>query len=285
MRIVVMGPAGKMGRLVVKEALNRRRDFMIVGGVVPEGREYVRQDIGKATGDGFVGATLYDDLEFCIPIAEAVIDFTTPEATMKTVKKCIEYKRPIVIGTTGFNEKQMKDIEFAAKKIPILLAANTSKTTNLMYEMVELAARALGTEADVEIIDMHDRFKADSPSGTAKEMGQIVAKVREEQFNEIAKYGRDGKREENEIGFHSVRAGDISSTHTVVFGLMGERLEITHRSYNWTSYAKGALDGALFLKGRKPGLYSYRDVINASLGIEPEQDEEEKEFDGGIELW
>ena len=275
MRIVIMGPAGKMGKLVVQEALKRRRDFMIVGGVVPAGRPYVRQDIGKATGTGFVGATLYDELEFCIPIAQGVIDFTTPEATMETVKKCVEYKRPLVIGTTGFSEDDLKRIEYAAKKIPILLAANTSKTTNLMYKMVEMAAQVLGDEADVEIIDMHDRYKADAPSGTAKEMGRIVAKARGQEFNEIADIGRDGKREEGHIGFHALRAGDISSTHTVVFGLMGERLEITHRSYDWNSYAKGALDAMLFLQGKAPGLYSYADVL-AEINEKNENSENEE---------
>ena len=285
MRIVVMGPAGKMGRLVVKEALGRRREFMIVGGVVPEGREYVRQDIGKATGDGFVGATLYDDLEFCIPIAEGVIDFTNPEATMKAVRKCIEYRRPIVIGTTGFTEKQMNEIKYAAKKIPIILAANTSKTTNLMYEMVELAAKALGLEADVEIIDTQDNKKADAPSGTSKELGRLVAEARDQNFEEVARFGREGKRGENEIGFHSIRGGDTTGAHTVYFGLNGETLEITHRASDWTIYAKGALEAMLFLKGRKPGLYTFKDVINASLGIEPEEpDEEESKFDEGIQI-
>ena len=271
MRIVIMGPAGKMGRLVVKEALKRRRDFMIVGGVVPYDRPYIRQDIGKATGDGFVGATIYDELEFCIPIAEGVIDFTTPECTMETVKKCVEYMRPLVIGTTGFDEMDRKRIEYAATKIPILLAANTSKAVNLVYKMSEMAARTLGDAADVEIIDMHDNGKADSPSGTAKEIGQIIAAVKEKDLEEIADYGRTGKREEGHIGFHSVRAGDISSTHTVVFGLNGERLEITHRAYDWSTYAKGALDGMLFLKGKKPGLYTFADVLEEINGKKSEE--------------
>ncbi len=260
MRIVIMGPAGKMGKLLVQEALKRRRDFMIVGGVVPRGREYIRQDIGKATGTGFVGATLYDELEWCIPVAEGVIDFTTPECTMDTVKKCVEYMRPLVIGTTGFEDIDVKRIEHAARKIPILMAANTSKTTNLMYDFVERAAKVLD-DADVEIIDMHDRAKNDAPSGTAKEMGKIVADVRGQEFNEVADYGRNSRREEGHIGFHAVRAGDISSTHTVIFGREGERLEITHRAYNWSTYAQGALDAMLFLKGKEPGLYTFKDVL------------------------
>lgn len=261
MRITIMGPAGKMGKLVVEEALKRRRDFMIVGGVVPPGRPYVRQDIGKATGTGFVGATLYDDLEFCIPISEGVIDFTNPQCSLETVKKCVEYRRPLVIGTTGFSEDDIKKIEYAAKKIPILLAANTSKTVNLVYQMAQMAAKTL-PDADVEIIDMHDKTKADSPSGTAKEIGKLIADIKGKDFGELAEFGRDGKRSEDGIGFHSVRAGDISSTHTVVFGMMGERLEITHRAYNWSSYAKGALDAILFLKGKEPGLYTFKDVLD-----------------------
>jgi len=201
MRIVVMGPAGKVGRNIVSEALKRRKDFMIVGGVVPEGNEFVRLDMGKAIGEGFVGATLYDDLEFCIPIAQAVIDFTNPEATMKTLKKCIEYRRPLVIGTTGFNEKQVKDLEYAAKKIPLILAEKIADSPELMAEMSELAGVEEAT-ADVSFLA-----------------------------------------------------------------------------------AIGGLEGALFLNKRKPGIYTFKDVINFSHGIEPEVEEEETLFDGGIELW
>ena len=260
MRIVIMGPAGKMGRLVVREALRRRPQFMIVGGVVPEGRDYVRLDIGKATGDGFVGALVYDHLEWIIPVSEGVIDFTTPECTMETIKECIDHNKPLVIGTTGFSEIELKRIEHAATKIPILIAATTSTTDHLMYEFVKKAAKVLD-KADVEIIDMHDRNKNDAPSGTAVEMGKLIAEARGQEFNEVADFGRDSKREEGHIGFHSVSSGDITSTHTVIFGMEGERLEITHRAYNFEIYANGALDAMLFLKGKPPGLYTFNDVL------------------------
>lgn len=263
MKILIIAPGGKMGKLVTQEALKRRRDFLIVGGLVPEGRPYVRQDMGKATGTGFVGAGLYDNIEFIIPIADAVIDFSTVESSMTVVKACAEYRKALVLGTTGFSEKDMKKIEFAATKTPILLAANTSKTVNLMYELAARAAEVIGKESDIEIVEMHDRTKLDAPSGTAKEMGAAIADVLGEDPAEISDYGRTGQRQEGHIGFHSVRAGDISSTHTVIFGMMGERLEITHRAYDWTTYAKGALDGALFLKGKEPGLYTFRDVLAA----------------------
>ncbi len=142
MRIVIMGPAGRVGKQVVQEALKRRIDFMIVGGVVPVGRPYVRQDIGKATETGFVGATLYDELEFCIPIAQGVIDFTKPEATMETIKKCVEYKRPLVIGTRGFDEKDIQRIKFAATKIPIFMDDNISRMAEGIED--EDAAAAVG---------------------------------------------------------------------------------------------------------------------------------------------
>lgn len=260
-KLLIVGPAGKVGKLVTVEALKRRRDFMIVGGLVPEGRPYVRQDMGKATGTGFVGATLYDNIEFIIPIADAVIDFSTVENSMNVVKACAEYRRPLVLGTTGFEEQDLKKIEFAATKTPILLAANTSKCVNLLYELVGRAYDVIGAESDIEIMDLHDRTKLDAPSGTAKEIGTILADKMGKSLDEIVDYGRQGQREEGHIGYHSVRAGDISSTHTVMFGMMGERLEITHRAYDRTTYAKGALEGALFLKGKEPAIYTFQDVL------------------------
>lgn len=261
MKIVVMAPAGKMGKLITQEALKRRREFMIVGGVVPEGRPYIRQDMGKATGTGFVGATIYDNLEYIIPIAEGVIDFSTVEASMHNLKICVEYGRPLVLGTTGFDENDLAKIEHAAKKIPILLAANTSKSVNLMYELSKTATKVLGKESDIEIIEMHDREKLDAPSGTAMELGAVVASELGKDIKNIADYGRSGKREEGHIGYHSVRAGDISSTHTILFGMIGERLEITHHAYDWNTYAKGALEGMLFLQGKEAGIYTFRDVL------------------------
>ena len=272
MRIVIMGPAGKMGRLIVREALKRRLDFLIVGGVVPEGRDYVRLDIGKATGEGFVGAMCYDHLEYCIPVSEGVIDFTKPEVTMQTIKECIDHNKPLVIGTTGFSELDLKRIAHAATRIPILLAATTSVTDNLMYEFVKRAAEVLD-DADVEIIEMHDRDKKDAPSGTSREMGKLIAEARGQDFLEVADYGREGKREEGHIGFHSVRAGDVTSTHTVIFGRDGEQLEITHRAYNYEVYAQGALDAMLFLKGKPPGLYTFKDVLDEKARKQKETEE------------
>lgn len=148
MRIAIMGPAGKMGRLVIKEALGRRRDFMIVGGVVPHDNPNVRQDLGKALGEGFVGATTYDELEYCIPIAQGVIDFSVPEATMETVKKCVEYRRPLVIAATGIGEDDLARIKYASGKTPILFAVENMDELEEMVKKTPEEQRKTGGEAE-----------------------------------------------------------------------------------------------------------------------------------------
>ena len=149
-------------------------------------------------------------------------------------------------------------------EIPVVYAANTSRVVNLMYTLLEIAANAIGNNADIEIIEMHDRNKKDAPSGTSKEMGEVIAKALDKSLKEIAVHGRQGEgaRVPGTIGYHSLRAGDISSSHTVLFGLQGERLEITHHAHNWECFAQGACEAAAFIYGKEPGLYTVKDVLN-----------------------
>ena len=158
----------------------------------------------------------------------------------------------------------MQRFQDAASQIPMLYAANTSKLVNIMNKLLEMVTTIAGNDLDIEILEMHDQWKKDAPSGTSKEMGEIMAHALGKELNDIAVYGREGAspRVPGTIGYHSLRAGNIPSSHTVFFGGMGERLEITHHSYNWECFARGACDCAAYLADKEPGFYTIKDVLN-----------------------
>ena len=258
MKIVITAPAGKMGKLLVREALKRKNDFEIVGAVGNPTRDYIGKDVSVAAKSDFVGANIYADIEEIIDRCDGVIDFSTTELSMEIVKSCVKHNKPLILGTTGFSEEEEKIIKDAGQHIAISESHNTSLAVNLIYKLVETLTKTIGKESDIDIIDYHDDKKLDAPSGTGKVIGHIVADALNVDFDEKAKYGRAGKglRKENEITFHSIRSGNISSSHTIIFGMDGERIELTHHSYNFGTFAKGALTCMLYLKDKKPGMYS-----------------------------
>lgn len=263
MKLIVVGPRGKMGRLITKIAAERD-DLELVAGVAPKGRDYIGKDLGNAAVVGYeLGVKVVDDLETVIDTCDVIIDFSTKEMAMEVVRLAVLHKKALVCGTTGFTETEFAVFEQAAETIPMLYAANTSKLVNVMNKLLEIAAKVVGNETDIEILEMHDQWKKDAPSGTSKEMGEILADALGKELKEIAVYGREGEspREKGTIGYHSLRAGNIPSSHTVFFGGMGERLEITHHSYNWECFARGACDCAAYLEGKEPGFYTIKDVL------------------------
>lgn len=263
MKLIVVGPRGKMGRLITKIAAERK-DLELVAGVAPKGRNYIGKDLGTVAMIGYeLGVPVVDDLEAVIDSCDVIIDFSTKEMAREVVRLAVAYKKALVCGTTGFTEEEFSMFEKAAETIPMLYAANTSKLVNVMNKLLEIAAKAVGNETDIEILEMHDQWKKDAPSGTSKEMGEILAGALGQELKEIAVYGREGEspREKGTIGYHSLRAGNIPSSHTVFFGGMGERLEITHHSYNWECFARGACDCAVYLNGKEPGFYTIKDVL------------------------
>lgn len=264
MKIVVIAPAGKMGRLIVREALKRKEDFIIVGAVGNPKSDYIGKDISVAAKSDFVGANTYSDIEDVIEKCDGVIDFSMVDVSMKVLRACVKNKKPLMLGTTGFNENEEKEIKEASSHIAISESHNTSKAVNLIYKMIEEMTKVLGKESDIDIIDYHDNKKLDAPSGTGKVIGNIVAKNLDVNFDDKAKYGRVGKgiREKNEITFHSIRSGNISSSHTVIFGMDGERIELTHHSYDFGTFAKGGLECLLYLKDKKPGMYSSMECLD-----------------------
>ncbi|MCI9023106.1 MAG: 4-hydroxy-tetrahydrodipicolinate reductase [Dorea sp.] len=264
MRVIVIAPKGKMGRLITAVAASRS-DMELTAGIAPKGRSYVGQDLGAAAMTGSeLGVPVTDDLKSVIQDCDVIIDFSTKETSMEVLDLAVSHKKALVCGTTGFTPEEMQRFQEAAKEIPMLYAANTSKLVNVMNKLLELVTSAIGNETDIEILEMHDQWKKDAPSGTSKEMGEIMAHALGKELCDIAVYGREGSslRKPGTIGYHSLRAGNIPSSHTVFFGGMGERLEITHHSYNWECFARGACDCAVFLAGKEPGFYTIQDVLN-----------------------
>lgn len=263
MKVAVVAPKGKMGSLIIA-AIQNRPNLTLSGVLAPTGRDYIGQDSGLLCGlGGPNGILVTDDVDAVIAGCDVLIDYSTVETGMMLLDKCLEYKKAFVCGTTGFSKEEHATIKAASDQIPVLYAANTSRVVNLMYRLLALAAETIGNDSDIEIIEMHDRNKLDAPSGTSKEMGAVIAEALEKEWADIATFGRQGrsKREAGTLGYHSIRSGDISSSHTVMFGLLGERLEITHHAHNWKCFAEGALDCAAYLDGKTTGYYGVKDVL------------------------
>jgi 4-hydroxy-tetrahydrodipicolinate reductase len=205
-----------------------------------------------------------DDVEAALAQAGCLIDFTRPEGTLKHLEICRRRGVHMVIGTTGFSAEQKKQIEAAAKDIPIVFAPNMAVGVNAVFKLLDVAARILNEGYDVEVIEAHHRMKVDAPSGTALRMGEVVAKALGRSLEECAIYGREGhtgERPATQIGFSTIRGGDIVGDHTVLFAGTGERIEITHKSASRMSYALGSLRAARFLQGKKNGLFDMQDVL------------------------
>ena len=265
MRIAVTAPRGKMGSLII-QAIASRPQHTLASVIAPAGRDYLGQDAGLLCGVGRpLGVLITDDWDAALAHADVLIDFSTVETARIAVDHAIKNSVAVICGTTGFSEVDQYLFLKASKAIPVLRAANTSRVIFLMKQLLDQAARELKDKADIEIVEMHDRNKLDSPSGTSKELGHTLCEAAGLDFEKACVYGRSGhgQRSKGEIGFHSLRSGDISSSHTVLFGLLGERLEITHHAHNWRCFAEGSLDCAEFLDGKGPGLYTVEDVFGS----------------------
>ena len=264
MKVIVIGPKGKMGKLITQVAAERE-DLELTAGVGPKGRDYIGADLGTVAMVGReLGVPVTDDLESVIDNCDVIIDFSTKEMAMDVLEQAVAHGKALVCGTTGFTEEEIQKFKEAAEKIPMLYAANTSKMVNVMNKLLETVVSILKDDVDIEILEMHDQWKKDVPSGTSREMGEIMANAMGKEIGDIAVYGREkgeSPRVPGTIGYHSLRAGNIPSSHTVFFGGMGERLEITHHSYNWECFARGACDCAAYLADKPAGFYTIQDVL------------------------
>ncbi len=240
MKIAIAGAGGKMGRTLI-EAVAADPSLKLAAAF----------DIG-------------DDVAKAVAACDALVDFTRPEGTLMHLDACLAAGKSIVIGTTGFTPEQKARIDAAAKRIPVMLSPNFAVGVNVVFKLAEVAAKALGEGYDIEVIEAHHRQKVDAPSGTALEIGRILARALGRDLGQVAAHGREGDtgaRPAKEIGFHAVRGGDIVGEHTVVFAGIGERVEVTVRSHSRMSYATGALRAAKWLQGKAPGLYDTFDVL------------------------
>lgn len=261
-RIAIAGAAGRMGRTLIQAAA-QNGDMKVSAALERADSSVLGADAGELAGIACVGVAVSGSLEAAE--FDVLIDFTQPAATLANLDLCARKGRPMVIGTTGFDDAGRKRIEQAARKIAIVFSPNMSVGVNLCFRLIEIAARALGEDADVEIVEAHHRHKVDAPSGTALRMGEVVAQARGRALKDIAAYGpRSGERKRGALGFASVRAGDIVGDHTVLFAGAGERVEITHRAESRLTFAHGALRAARWLSGRAPGLYDMQDVLGLS---------------------
>lgn len=262
-RIAVAGAAGRMGRTLVRAVAED--DGLQLGAATERlGASELGADAGELAGVGVLGVPVVDAVASVLDGFDTLIDFTVPQATLAALDACRVAGKGMVIGTTGFDEAGMADIRQAAQSIPILMAPNMSVGVNLMFRLVEQAARALGDEVDIEVIEAHHRHKIDAPSGTALHLGEVLAKTLGRDLSEVAEYGRHGEtgaRPRRTIGFSALRGGDIVGDHRVLFAGDGECLEITHRAASRMNFAKGALRAAKFLSGRRSGLYDMQDAL------------------------
>jgi 4-hydroxy-tetrahydrodipicolinate reductase len=257
-RIGINGAAGRMGlRLIALTAADA--DLELAAALEITGHPQLRKDAGEIAGVGTLGITLTDELKKNIDV---LIDFSSPKGTDALLKRCVELQIPLVFATTGLSTEQSAHLREVAKKIPLLWSPSMSMTVNLAMKLCESAAQALnGKDADVEIIEKHHRFKADAPSGTALKFGQLIAAKMNITEQQHGRHGDTGERKRNEIGYHAVRLGDNPGEHTILFGLLGETLEVTVKASNRDCYASGALAAAKFLHGKSTGLYGMNDML------------------------
>lgn len=261
-KIAVAGASGRMGQMLI-EAIQGADDCSLSGALDMVGSVLVGQDAGAFAGQT-TGVAITSDLHLGLQTSSALIDFTRPEGTLHHLKMCRELGVAAVVGTTGFTDAQKAEIALIAQDIAIVMAPNMSVGVNVTLKLLEMAAKALSTGYDIEIIEAHHRHKVDAPSGTALKMGEVIATALGRDLKDCAVYAREGvtgERDPSSIGFATIRGGDIVGDHTVLFAGIGERIEISHKSSSRATYAQGSLRAVRFVAGRPAGLYDMFDVL------------------------
>lgn len=263
-KIGVAGAAGKMGSRMA--ALCREYDgLQLAGAFERPGHAAIGQDIGLVSGIGETGVALQDGIGKVIDAVDIIIDFTSIESTKENLKTAAQKGKAMVIGTTGFTKADLQEIAPLLRNVPCVMASNMSLGVNLLLKVLRDVAGVLGDDYDIEIVEAHHRLKKDAPSGTALKMAEVLADAVNRNLDEVAVYARKGligQRTKKEIGIQTVRAGDIVGEHTVYFGGLGERIEITHKASSRDTFARGALKAALWLAGKPAGLYDMQHVLN-----------------------
>ena len=261
--IAVAGATGRMGNMLI-EAILATDDCRLSGALDIASSPALGQDAASFLGKTS-GVSVASDLKQGLKDSGFLIDFTRPEGTLAHLKVCRELGVKAVIGTTGFTDEQKAEIAEIAQDIAIVMAPNMSVGVNVTLKLLQMAAQALSTGYDIEIIEAHHRHKVDAPSGTALKMGEVIAEAIGRDLKECAvyeRYGHTGERDPSTIGFSTIRGGDIVGDHTVLFAGIGERIEVTHKSSSRATYAQGSLRAVRFLAGQQRGLFDMFDVLN-----------------------
>jgi 4-hydroxy-tetrahydrodipicolinate reductase len=262
MKIAIAGSSGRMGRMLIESVL-KAGDMQLAAALDVAGSAYIGKDAGELVGTP-CGVPVTADVDAALAQADCLVDFTRPAGTMAHLAVCRKRGVAMVIGTTGMEAEHKRQVEDAARDIPIVFAPNMAVGVNLVFKLLETAAGVLSQGYDIEVIEAHHRHKVDAPSGTALRMGEVVAEALGRDLKQCAVYGREGvtgERDPSTIGFATVRGGDIVGDHTVLFAGTGERVEITHKAASRMPYALGSLRAARFLQGRKNGLFDMQDVL------------------------
>ncbi len=262
-RIAVTGAIGRMGKSLI-ETIAHTEGVVLTAAIVLPDSTLIGADAGEVAGVGKNGVVLVGHLEEVVDDFDVLIDFSTPDSTIENIKLSVAAGKAMVIGTTGFNPSQKKTFEELAAQIPVCFASNFSTGVNLCFKLLDIAARIVGQDSDIEIVEAHHRHKVDSPSGTALSMGNVVADALDRDLEKVAVYGREGQegpRRSDTIGFATVRGGDVVGEHTVSFLADGERVEITHKASSRKAFSRGAVRAAAWIAGRPPGIYDMQDVL------------------------
>ncbi len=260
---IVAGVAGRMGQRIV-HMIDQSKEVALAGAFERPGHPSVGKDAGQIAGLGETGVMVSDSLEGVMDLGEVLIDFTAPEATLANAKAASKMGLAMVIGTTGFDKEMRKALKGSTENLRCVMAPNMSVGVNVMFRLAEEMAKILGKDYDMEILEVHHRLKKDAPSGTAMRLAQILAESAGRDIDKAAVYERKGligERTDEEIGIQSWRAGDITGEHTVMFGGIGERLELVHRAHNRDNFARGAVRAAAWVVRQPVGFYDMQDVL------------------------
>ncbi len=263
LKIIVAGAAGRMGKRII-QMIHQNEETALAGAFERPDHPSVDKDAGLEAGVGQLGIKIAASLKDVIDRGEVLIDFTTPQATLENIRAVAAQGLAMVIGTTGMTGDALREIERLAKEIRCVMAPNMSVGINVMFKLVRDMAQILGKDFDMEILEVHHRLKKDAPSGTAIRLAQILAEVSGRDPEKVGIYKRKGiigKRTDEEIGMQALRAGDITGEHMVMFGGIGERLELIHRAHNRDNFARGAVRAAIWVVKRQEGLYDMQDVL------------------------
>lgn len=263
MRVAITGAAGRMGK-VLTEAVQDTDGLSLGAAIVHPESSLVGADAGELAGVGRMGVTVAGRLEDVTDDFDVLIDFTFPDLTLENLAFCQRHGKRMVIGTTGLTDSEKQQLAQAAESVPVVFAPNMSVGVNVALNLLRTAASVLGDDYDVEIVETHHRHKKDAPSGTALRMGEVVADALGRNLKDCAVYGREGftgERSRTEIGFETIRGGDVVGDHTVLFAGIGERIEISHKASSRMTFAKGAVRAALWLAEKPAGLYDMQDVL------------------------